>query len=194
MMLAVPSNKRCLQITWNYSFVCLWNSFALILTQSISFLVLRVFRNCVLYLLIWMYILQFATENNKYHYNFVCIADWENCLTVAIHSNQLERAKNKWFFFCIQQKIYALALSKHFIFWFFFQIGAVLLFFLSAVADSASIGNSRYGPKYEYNDPKDDHHYIKFNYGSNGVYKFAFKLKDQSRHEERNEDGEVRIR
>lgn len=58
----------------------------------------------------------------------------------------------------------------------------------------ASLGSSgdRYGPKFEYGGRDDGHHFVTFNYGSDGVYKFAFKLPDQSRQEERNEEGEVR--
>lgn len=64
-----------------------------------------------------------------------------------------------------------------------------------AVAASVAEGGplpDRYGPKFEYNSLESGDEFIRFNYGNQGVYSFAYQLKDQSRFEERDEDGEVR--
>ena len=69
----------------------------------------------------------------------------------------------------------------------------VLPIYLGGVATGAPIGSNRYGPKYDYEaiDGAQQHHYVTFNYGNMGAYKFSFKLPDQEREEERNEEGEV---
>ncbi|KAF2367724.1 Insect cuticle protein [Trinorchestia longiramus] len=66
------------------------------------------------------------------------------------------------------------------------------MLWLAVVSSQGASLGGRNQPKFEYDSGENGHKYISFNYGSNGVYQFAYQLRDQSRFEERDEDGEVR--